>query len=358
MNLNYTAPINTLSYGVVGLNILKGLVNRGANVSWFPIGGVEAMQSDHTMLAKCYENSSQYDKDANSLRLYHEFDLAQHVGKGKHIGWPIFEVTEFNERRKHHLQSQDELIVCSDWARNVCQQNGVTSNINVVPLGVDPTIFYPKTTVQEGPTRFIHVGKRECRKGQLEMLRCFEKAFTVEDDVELIVVWGSQILKQMNPQEHDSWTKLFQSSNLASKITLIEWVPSQVDVANLLRRADCGLFLSKSEGFNLGLLECLAVGTHAIATNWSGHTEYVNTDNSYLVEIDDEEIIWDGVWFKDYDCGKWAAFGPNQEECVINDMRHICNAKQDGLLGVNTAGVKTGTSFTWDNSVTRLLEVL
>ena len=39
--LNLIAPINTLGYGVVGLNILKHTVSR-FNVSLFPIGNLDA----------------------------------------------------------------------------------------------------------------------------------------------------------------------------------------------------------------------------------------------------------------------------------------------------------------------------
>ena len=38
MEINLTAPINDLGYGVAGLNILKGLVRNGCKVSYWPIG--------------------------------------------------------------------------------------------------------------------------------------------------------------------------------------------------------------------------------------------------------------------------------------------------------------------------------
>jgi len=359
MNINFTAPINSLSYGLVGLNVLLSLVKAGHSVAWFPIGQTEAPPETHDTLRAAMLNGQCPDFDAPSVRLFHENSLAQHVGRGKRIGWPIFEVNSFDRTRKQHLMGQDELIVCSKWAKDVCLDNHLgLMPIHVVPLGVDTNIFYPKTAPYFGPTTFIHIGKREYRKSQYEMLQCFEKAFRPTDNVKLIVVWGSQILKQTNPQEHDRWTHLFTGSPMASKIELVEWVESQQQVAQMLREADCGLFLSKSEGFNLGLLESMAVGNFNIVLNATGPTEFITKESCLLVESTACESIYDGVWFKDADLGTWHAFGEEQINRTVDLMQYVFTAKQDEMLYINKKAIDRASQFTWEATANKLVRAL
>ena len=61
------------------------------------------------------------------------------------------------------------------------------------------------------------------------------------------------------------------------------------DVAALLADCDCGVFPSRAEGWNLGLLECMSMGLNVIATNYSAHTEFVEPANCRVVQIDETE---------------------------------------------------------------------
>ena len=116
MDINLMAPANPLGYGVVGVNILKTLVSEGHSVSYFPIGQISIDQSDTQIFQSCVDNQASFNANAPSLRIWHQHDLAQHVGRGVTCGFPIFELDKFTEREIHHISSQDILFVCSDWA--------------------------------------------------------------------------------------------------------------------------------------------------------------------------------------------------------------------------------------------------
>jgi len=119
MKLNFNSPINSLSYGICGLNILKELVELGHEVSLWPIGQIEAPSECHNLIKQSIENTKFFDYNAPSLRLYHQFDMAQQVGKGRKCGFPIFELNKFTEQEKHHLCGLDEIFVCSEWAKTI-----------------------------------------------------------------------------------------------------------------------------------------------------------------------------------------------------------------------------------------------
>jgi hypothetical protein len=52
----------------------------------------------------------------------------------------------------------------------------------------------------------------------------------------------------------------------------------------LLARADCYVSLHRSEGFGLTLAESMFLGTPVIATGYSGNTDFMTPENSYLVD--------------------------------------------------------------------------
>ena len=186
MNLNFTAPINDLGYGVAGLNILKGLVGIGCNVSYWPIGQPTARnQQDAEIIQACVNNSHKFDPKAPSLRLWHQHDMAQHIGSGKRIGFPVFELNRFSDVEKHNLSSLDQILVCSKWAKSVVKKEIPGADVCVAPLGVDRSIFSHTENKSPKKTVFLNIGKWEIRKGHDILVEAFNEAFTDNDNVEL-----------------------------------------------------------------------------------------------------------------------------------------------------------------------------
>jgi hypothetical protein len=394
MDINITAPFCSTSYGMVALNVVKELTNLGHKVSAFPIGGIDGNDVPiqfHESLGQSLNNAQYFNPDAPSVRIYHQFDLAQHIGRGKRVGWPIFELDKFSDLELHHLKAQDELIVCSRWAKEVIENNittaGVELPVKVVPLGVDNTIFFPAQFKEKnGPTRFINIGKKELRKGHDFILECFEKAFNLDDNVELWMVWGNRILNYKNEQESASWTNMYAKSPMKNKIfqqwhidhqnnivkktnytwdqykdelsknQVNEWVPSQNHVAKLLQSADCGIFPSRAEGWNLDLLEAMACGLPVITTNYSAHTEYISNENSYSIKGNGTETAFDGVWF--FGQGDWLNIDDASKDGIVAQMQWIHQRKQSGDNLFNQAGVETAKKFTWKNTAETLLRVI
>jgi glycosyltransferase involved in cell wall biosynthesis len=123
-----------------------------------------------------------------------------------------------------------------------------------------------------------------------------------------------------------------------------------------MAQADCGLFPSKAEGWNLPLAEMLAAGKHCIATDYSAHTEFATEENCRLIKIDRLEPAFDGRWF--FGQGNWAHFGDDQLDQLIFHMQEVHKAKQEGRLGVNQAGIESMKVFSWENTVKEILEAV
>ena len=143
MKINLQTPINQLGYGVAGLNILKAL-QKQADVSLHMIGQPQVTnQADADAVTKGIETSKMFDPKAPCVKIWHQNQMAERIGSGKFLGFPIFELNKFNDLERHHLKACDELLVCSEWAKDVLynQQGWTSPPVHVVPLGVDREIF-------------------------------------------------------------------------------------------------------------------------------------------------------------------------------------------------------------------------
>jgi glycosyltransferase involved in cell wall biosynthesis len=351
--INIVAPINQLGYGITGLNIVKHL-SKLTDVSLICIGQPQVTtQEDADIIKKALQNAKFLDFDAPCIKIWHQHDMTQFAGRGKRIGFPIFELNKFTNLEKHHLQSLDSIFVCSDWAKNIVLQNIEfdSSNIHVIPLGVDTSIFKSSTINVSYPTRFFNCGKWEIRKGHDVLVELFNSAFDVDDNVELWLMCENPFCSQ---EEKLNWENTYYRSKLGSKIRIIPRQNTQEEVYSIMAQTHCGVFPSRAEGWNLELLEMMACGKHVITTNYSAHTQFCNSENSMLVSIANEEPANDNKWF--HGQGDWAKIGI--EQCIefIKHMKTIHNKRQAGDLNINTAGISTAQQFTWEHSSREIMK--
>ena len=355
MNLNFSSGLNAfLGYGHVGINLAKSLSNSGINISLFPIGGVQLATNDHNLIQSLINKQDTCGYNDPCLTAWHEHDLiARKIGNGKYYTLSFFELDTLNERRKHHLNYSDSIITPSSWAKNVMLNNGITAEIHTIPMGVDNSIFYPIERPENKNYVFFVFGKWEVRKSHFELKNIFNKAFTKNDNVELWMICHNPFLSQ---EETKEWEDYYKNSPLGDKIKIINPVATDVELAQTINNTDCGISLSKSEGWDLPLTQLLAMNKPIIASNHSAHKEYCNSENSYLVEIDELEESYDGKWFGfgTSNIGRWAKIGPAQESQAIEHMRYVYKNN----IRHNPEGVKTAQSLTWTNTATKIKNLI
>lgn len=343
-------PINSLGYGVAGYNIAKQLAKQVNDFTIFPIGQPEP---------ELYEELAQYDwrnkeEDSfdwgeNVLKIWHQHGLHEMIGGGNRIGFPIFELNKFTKEERMSISSCDGVFVCSEWAKDIVKDQTNASHVKVVPLGVDRSIFNENNNVKRPATIFFNCGKWEIRKGHNIIKECFEQAFTQNDNVELWMMCENPFLGEKN----NDWINYYRTSLLASKIRFIPRQKTHRDVYNIMRQVDVGVFPVRAEGWNLELLELLSCGKHVITTNYSGHTEFTNRNNSRIIEVDKLEVARDGIWF--HGQGEWAELGNKQRDQLITHMRELHQQKLDSELDINLAGIETAIHFSWENTAKEIL---
>jgi glycosyltransferase involved in cell wall biosynthesis len=351
MSLQLMCPIGYTGYGYASLNILKELYVKDNNTSLHPIGNPSIdNQKDLTIVKSCIDNTIKNNYLSTSIKIWHQFDLLTHIGAGEYFAFPFFEIDTFSELEKYHLNFPDMILVSCNWAKEVLINNGINSQIEVVPLGVDSSIFFPKTIPNKKDTYvFCTIGKWEKRKNHDLIIECFNKAFDQNDDVELWMITHNSFLSKEEEQE---WVNLVVKSKLKDKIKIFPRLPSHSDIAEAISYSDCGIYISRGEGWNMELLESMAMNKPVIASNYSAHTEYCNRLNSFMVDIDEKEVANDNKWFMGQ--GNWAKFSNKQIEQTIEYMRHVYKSK----IKTNPEGLKTAEQYSWSNTANRILSLV
>lgn len=352
MNINLVSPFNILGYGQTGIHCLDALVKLGHNVAATPIGNIEADPKFHSVIKESISKPFFYD--APCIKIFHQNQMAQMVGRGPKIGFPIFELEDFTDDEKHHLNYLDKILVASKWAKEVVLRNLQCNEdkVFVCPLGVDTDVFYPRLKfAKRSIFSILSIGKWEIRKNHDNLIDIFLSAFTNVEDVELLCLHDNIF---QNEQQKSEWESLY---TIDKRVKLISHVQTSEEVADIINHSDIGICISRAEGWDMPAHEFLACGKYVIATDCTAHTEFLNSNNSFLISHSNEyEEAWDGVWFRGQ--GRWMKWTESQTEQTIYHLKYLYNRWVNNELGINHNGIDTSINFSWINTCRSIVEAI
>jgi glycosyltransferase involved in cell wall biosynthesis len=351
VNINIIGSASFTGYGQACRNIILELTKLGHSVAFFPKGKSEFNNKlEEDVINEAIRNSHFFDKKAPTLSIWHQHSLGERIGDGLHYVMPYFELDTLSAREQHHLKSADKVIATSHWAAEVLSKhlNKDILEFPVCPSGVNEDIFHPNYPKNDdGIYRFINIGKWEKRKGHDVIIKAFNLAFSPTDSVELVMMPYNPFI------DPAAWLNIYKTNNLMKdKVTILPPVSTQYEVAKIINKCDCGIFMSRAEGWNLDLLEVMACGKPAITTCNTGMKDFVDNTNSLIVETTETEKAEDGRWF--FGTGNWAAIGEKEIEQAAKYMRKA----YDGKIAGNKDGLETAKRFSWKNSAEKLVEIL
>lgn len=182
---------------------------------------------------------------------------------------------------------------------------GADSGIDRSAFGLDPDTFVFLTSFD------FHSWVE--RKNPLGAIEAFRLAFPDQaTPVRLLV-------KTSNGAHYpEMLARLLELAQADPRILVREGILERPHLRSLQRCCDAYVSLHRSEGFGLGLAECMALGKPVIATGWSGNCDFMSVDNSCLVSY---ELVEVGQGAYLHGSGqRWAA--PNIAEAA-SYMRRI-----------------------------------
>lgn len=251
--------------------------------------GVASRQQDHSM-ERHFSDALHFAINAFFLNA-DQMPIARSVlGKlafsGRHnIGYWLWELEKFPRDWRGSFKLVDEV-----WAPTafVCDAIGAATDKPVlrIPMTVEPEAPSGMDRAYFGLPHdaFVFLFSYDfngfaSRKNPEGVIAAFRQAFGDDDQgVRLL-------LKSSNGDRFpDRLAAIRQGIAGDPRIEVREGFLSREEMSGLQNAADCFVSLHRSEGFGLGLAECMYFGKPVIATGYSGNLDFMDTGNSLLVD--------------------------------------------------------------------------
>ena len=152
------------------------------------------------------------------------------------------------------------------------------------------------------------------------LIRSFKQAFGREDHQAMLVI------KTSFGNRHPSELQKLIAEAKDANIRIIDEVYTMEENLNLMRVSDAYVSLHRSEGLGLTMAEAMLLGKPTIATRFSGNLEFMDDNNSLLVDYELKVLEKD---YPPYAAGlKWAE--PSVKHAA-QLMRHLYCDRDFGL---------------------------
>ncbi len=281
----------------------------------------------------------------NSIFIHHQpgNNLTRFKNSAYGIGRTMYETDRIPSSWVDKCNQMDEIWVPSKFNVSTFSKSGVDKNkLVVIPESIDTDILDPdKVNILELPNRanfnFLSIFEWTNRKGWDILLNAYFKTFKKEDDVCLYL--RTYLLSNYDVDTkkliQDKISLLIEKGGYKKEeLPRIELLTKQLpfnDILRLYKSADAFVLPSRGEGWGRPYMEAMAMALPVIGTNWSGNTEFMTNENSYLIDIE-ELIEIKGNEINSYIGHKWAQ---PSEGHLIKILKHIYHnpqeAKKKGL---------------------------
>lgn len=211
-----------------------------------------------------------------------------------HVGVTMFETDRMPSGWAAACNNMDEIWVPSTFNRETFAKAGVDSHrLQVIPFGLDTAIYDPdKVGALDIPDAkgfvFLSVFQWNKRKGWDVLLKAYLSAFTAKDDVCLVLrTYPDQQKTPSIGQRIKRYIRKlgYKPGTTPSIILLDNFVPEN-QMPTLYAAANAFVLPTRGEGWGIPFMEAMAMALPVIGTRWSAHLDFMNDDNSYLINIE------------------------------------------------------------------------
>jgi GT2 family glycosyltransferase len=285
--------------------------------------------------------------------VYGQGDVFRSNRGQKKVGFTMLEVDGFPRAWVRQANRMDEVWVPSEFNRTGFLESGLKRPIHTVPLAVDPNYFHPRIRSVPNPVgEFVFLSNFEWgeRKAPWLLLRAFSEEFSASEPVRLVC----KIINRdpaISLRDEIRKLDLPESGGRISYILNLEFPYYQL--GSLYRSGDCFISAGRGEGWDMPLMEAMACGLPAIATDWGAHTEFVHEGVAYPLRV--RGTIPAVAKCPYYEGFRWA--DPDVEHLRFL-MRHVYENPDEARARGAAAAAEVAGRWTWESTAQKIIERL
>jgi glycosyltransferase involved in cell wall biosynthesis/SAM-dependent methyltransferase len=253
------------------------------------------------------------------------------------IGMWFWEISKFPKRWEHSFHFLDELWVATDHIGGALAP-AATVPITKITVPIEPVsgglLTRERLGLPAGPLFLFTFDYNSVftRKNPLGLLDAFTTAFPEPGEATLV-------LKSINEANDESnHAELVAAAGERPDVLLIDRYMSLQEKNSLVAACDCYVSLHRSEGLGITMGEAMYFGKPVIATAYSGNLDFMDSENSLLV---DYELVPIGPNADPYPPdGEWA--DPDLEQAARHMRWVVENEHEARKLGAKAkAAIRT-----------------
>jgi glycosyltransferase involved in cell wall biosynthesis len=202
--------------------------------------------------------------------------------EGPRIGIWGWETNSIPARWQRAFELVDEIWV---YSRFMAENIGAVAPVPVVALA--PPVQAPGESVPAqrlgvpGGFLFLFVFDYLStiqRKNPVGLIDAFKRAFAPGEGPQLLIKTINGPLRPLAEEE------VLWAAHGRPDIHAVDRSLSREELGGLMAECDCYASLHRAEGFGLTMAEAMAIGKPVIATGYSGNVDFMDSENSYLVD--------------------------------------------------------------------------
>lgn len=179
------------------------------------------------------------------------------------------------------------VFVPSTFNQKSLAKYGISSE--VVPHGVDVTLFKPRTEPRKEGDKFTFLFPKGWgtldktdRNGIASLIQAWNEEFKKDEPVRLLLKFNPSY-NQQGTDYVQAFRHAFPESANAAEIVITNDLIDDTILPLVYQSADVTVLPTMGESFGLTMLESQACGVPVITTDTGGQTDFVNQDNGWII---------------------------------------------------------------------------
>lgn len=248
-----------------------------------------------------------------------------------------------------NCNAMDLIIVPSTFTESTFRATGdVKTPLHVVPESYTPALTVPNSTpVDFGfstPFNFLIVSQLTAnhsgldRKNIFAALKAVCETFKNDEEVGLVIKTNSGRGSKIDRLTTiDKFRQMLSAvrKDAFPKIHLVHGELSDSHMADLYRDPSIKAFVSptRGEGYGLPILEAAVAGVPVIATDWSGHLDFMNKGKfikiGYELQLIPDQKIDKNIWMRG---SRWACPNENHLKTALKKFRQSSDIPKEWAM--------------------------
>lgn len=352
MKLIFNSPVNSLSLGIVGYELLREFRRRNMEVGWFPVGKTDlsAFKADkdfHQWLQESINNRWHFlDKDAITISNWH-ISGSENLRTNNQILLTYHETSAPSLIETKIVKLQKKTLFCGPYSEGVFRAAGC-GNVGSFNLGFSPE-YHATGKKYLDTTHWGLCQKFEHRKLTAKIISLWVQKYGNNRNHSLTLLVNNPFFSTEDNQRliHQALGgQRFFNVNILPRLS----THSELNDYHNSIDVDLG-GISPSESFNIPPFTSTALGKWAVTTESAGNLAWANEDNSIMIKPSGMRPSHDGVFFQNGGEFNQGDFFDVSDEEILKGFE----AAEKKAKIPNPYGQKLQTTHSWGKAADGIL---